>query len=265
MIRTKNLSHTYNPESDPVKAIKNIDINIKKGKNTVIVGENGSGKSTLVKHFNGLLKPTRGDVIVDGSNTKDYSIAEMSRKVGFVFQNPEHQIFETNVLKEIKFGPDNIGIEVEDKIDEILDYMGIEDYKERSPHNLSGGEKQRLAIASILIMDPDYLVLDEPTTGLDLKGMKRILNIIKDIKDKDKAVITVTHDLDLVKESDEVILLKNGKIKMKGNPRKVLGSEKIESLGLKPPEEVKLSKKLGINTKLTPKEIVKNIKGAQNG
>lgn len=265
MIRVEDLTHIYNPDSDPVKAINNIEINIEKGSNTVILGENGSGKTTLVKHFNGLLKPSNGNVIVDGDNTKDNSIAEMSRKVGFVFQNPEHQIFEKNVLEEIKFGPNNLDIDVGDRIDEILRLMDIVEYKERSPHNLSGGEKQRLAIASILIMDPDYLVLDEPTTGLDLKGMNRILDIIDELKDRDKTVITVTHDLELAKHADEVLVLKNGEIKMKGSPEEVLGSEKLESYGLRSPDEVTLSKELGIIPKLTPKEIVESMKGERDG
>ena len=265
MIRVEDLTHIYNPDSDPVRAINNIEINIEKGSNTVILGENGSGKTTLVKHFNGLLKPTSGNVIVDGDNTKDNSIAEMSEKVGFVFQNPEHQIFEKNVLEEIKFGPNNLDIDVGDRIDEILRLMDIEEYKERSPHNLSGGEKQRLAIASILIMDPDYLVLDEPTTGLDLKGMNRILNIIDELKNRDKTVITVTHDLELAKHAEEVLVLKNGEIKMKGNPEEILGSEKLEYYGLRSPDEVTLSKELGIKPKLTPKEIVESIKGGRDG
>ncbi len=262
MIEARDLWHIYDPDQDANKAVKGIDIEIEKGKNIVIVGENGSGKTTFVKHFNGLLKPSKGKILIDGENTKNKTVAELASKVGFVFQNPEHQIFGKDVLEEIRFGPQNLDMDLDDEIHDLLNYMDLERYEKRSPHNLSGGEKQRLAIASVLIMGPDYLILDEPTTGLDLKGMKRILEIIMDLKDQKKSVITVTHDLDLAKSADRVIVMHEGEVVLDGGPKEVLMSENLEKFGLEPPKEVKISKELGIRPNFDVDEIVELLRGA---
>lgn len=211
MIEVKNLWHIYDGKKE---ALKGVSLTI--GNEIVaLVGPNGSGKTTLAKHLNGLLKPTRGEVLIDGLNTKEHSVAELSRVVGYVFQNPENMFFEENAFKEAAFGPKNLGLgedEVEERVRWALREVNLEGYENRHPYSLSGGEKQRLAIACILAMRPRYLILDEPTTGLDERGAESVKKIVRKLHRGGHGILLITHSMELVLElADRVVLLYKGK------------------------------------------------------
>lgn len=219
-----NLNYVYNKKSPlEQEALKDINVEIKDGVYLAIVGHTGSGKSTLVEHFNGLLFPTSGEVHIDNyvstnkrrKNKKE--LLALRQKVGLVFQFPEYQLFEETVLKDVMFGPKNfkVALEVAEKnAKDALKSVGLdESYYERSPFELSGGEKRRVAIAGILAINPSTIVLDEPTAGLDPKGAKEILSLLKKLHEDGKNIILVTHDMNIVlNEVEEVILLKDGEL-----------------------------------------------------
>ncbi|RLG46222.1 MAG: ABC transporter, partial [Thermoproteota archaeon] len=175
VIKTENLFFQY--KNGPV-ALKGINLEVYQGEFVAIIGQNGAGKTTLAKHFNGLLKPTKGDVIIDGMNTKDALITDLAKTVGFVFQNPDHQFFSFTVEEEVAFGPRNLGLsdeEVKNRVDEALSTVGLEKMRQRHPFTLSRGQRQRLAVASVLAMHPKMIVLDEPTTGQDEVAINQIM------------------------------------------------------------------------------------------
>ena len=243
MIRVENLHFAYNER----EVLRGIDLAF--GKEILaLVGPNGSGKTTLAKHLNGLLKPTRGRVLVDGMDTREHTVAELSRKVGYVFQNPEHMFFEETVFKEVAFGPKNLGLddsEVEERVRWALGAVGLEGFEERTPYSLSGGEKQRLAIACVLAMRPKYLILDEPTTGLDWKAERSVVETIKSLREDGHGILLITHDMDLVLElAERVLLLENGKKAFDG-PVEEFFSLDLERHGLEMPELLVLAEKLG--------------------
>ncbi|WP_456423066.1 energy-coupling factor ABC transporter ATP-binding protein [Thermococcus sp.] len=243
MIRVENLHFAYNGR----EVIKGVDLTF--GEEILaLVGPNGSGKTTLAKHFNGLLKPTRGRILVDGMDTREHTIAELSRKVGYVFQNPEHMFFEETVFREVAFGPKNLGVsekEIEERVRWSLKAVGLEGFEERTPYSLSGGEKQRLAIACVLAMKPKYLILDEPTTGLDLKAEKRVVEVIRSLRRKGHGVMLITHDMDLVLELAERVVLLSGGRKVFDGPVEEFFKLDLERYGLEMPELLLLAERLG--------------------
>ena len=204
-IEIRGLYHTYQIGTPyEAHALKDINLTIKEGEFIGLIGHTGSGKSTLVQHLNGLLKPSKGEILVDGFNIsqKGVKLKEIRQKVGLVFQYPEHQLFEETVLKDVSFGPINLGLsnsEVEKRVKNALEVVNL-DYnqiKDQSPFNLSGGQKRRVAIAGVLAMEPKYLVLDEPTAGLDPRGRDEILDQIKELHQKLKiTIILVSHSMD---------------------------------------------------------------------
>jgi len=214
------------------------DINIKLGFGEVIsiMGSNGSGKTTLVKHINGLLKPNKGRVLVAGRDTRKFSTAELSRFVGFVFQDPNKHITSETVWEETVFGCKNLGIPF-DKAEYALKLLELYDKKDKAPYSLSMGEKVRLMIASVIATDPSILILDEPTTGQDEKTLQLIENIIEKMKENNKCIIVITHDSDFsLKVSDRIIVIKDGKVVCDSTPSKVLlDEEKLEEFELEPP------------------------------
>jgi len=228
-----------------------------------LVGPNGSGKTTLAKHLNGLLKPTRGRVLVDGMDTREHTVAELSRKVGYVFQNPEHMFFEETVFREVAFGPKNLGLseeEVEERVRWALGAVGLGGFEERTPYSLSGGEKQRLAIACVLAMKPKYLVLDEPTTGLDLKAERSVVEVIKSLKERGHGILLITHDMDLVLElADRVVLLRGGR-KVFDGPVEDFFALNLEEYGLEKPEVLLLAERLNVGFVRTVDEIVRRVR-----
>ena len=221
-ITFKEVEHTYS-ENTPFAyhALKGVDLDIKDGSMTALIGHTGSGKSTLIQHINALLLPTKGEVHIDdiiiSATDKPETLKPLRKKAGLVFQFPEYQLFEETILKDIVFGPKNFGVNEEEAIKiakESLKLVGLdESYLEKSPFDLSGGQKRRVAIAGILAMNPDILILDEPTAGLDPQGAKDMLNLFKKINKSGKTVIIVSHDMNQVLEyCDDVIVMNKGKV-----------------------------------------------------
>jgi len=190
------------------------------------MGQNGAGKTTLVKHFNGLLKPTKGRVLIDGIDTRNVSVATLSRKVGFVFQNPDHQLFSETVEDEIFFALKNFGFDervISERVDWALNLLDLTQYRKTSPFMLSGGERKRVALASVLAWDPKILILDEPTIGQDNYQKERLRQFIIQMNQQGKTVIIVTHDIEFVVECEpRVVLMANGKIIADGEAKKIL-------------------------------------------
>lgn len=221
-ITFEKVEHIYSQDTPfAYYALKGIDLHIDKGKMVALIGHTGSGKSTLIQHINALLLPTQGQITIDdimiSVEQKPQSLKPLRQKAGLVFQFPEYQLFEETILKDIIFGPQNFGIEEQEAIQiakEVLTLVGLDEtYLEKSPFDLSGGQKRRVAIAGILAMNPDILILDEPTAGLDPQGAKEMMNLFQKIHSTGKTVIIVTHDMNQVLEyCDEVIVMNQGKI-----------------------------------------------------
>lgn len=245
-IRLENVNYIYGVgTSSETHALKNINLEIEKGEFVAIIGHTGSGKSTLIQHLNGLEKATNGKVFFDEKNIydSDYKIKDLRCKVGLVFQYPEHQLFEDTVLKDVCFGPKNQGLTNEEAIQkakEALDLVGVkEELFEKSPFELSGGQKRRVAIAGVMAMEPDILILDEPTAGLDPAGRDKILNQVKMLHEKKKiGVVLVSHSMeDVAKYAQRIIVMNKGEIMYDDTPQKVFGKyEKLEKIGLAAPQ-----------------------------
>ena len=245
-LKLENISYIYEQgTTSQTAAIKNVNLEIEKGEFVAIIGHTGSGKSTLIQHFNGLEKATEGKVYYDGKNIydKDFDIRQLRCKVGLVFQYPEHQLFEENVLKDVCFGPKNQGLSKEECIEKAKDALTLvcvdEELYEKSPFELSGGQKRRVAIAGVLAMEPDILVLDEPTAGLDPAGRDKILNCIKELHDKKHiAVVLVSHSMeDVANYAERIIVMDNGQIMFDDTPKKVFKHYKeLEKIGLSAPQ-----------------------------
>ncbi len=253
-IRIENLSYIYGQGTAyEKKALDNISLTIHGGEFIGIIGHTGSGKSTLIQHLNGLNKATSGAIYVDGKNIceEGYSMRDLRFQVGLVFQYPEYQIFETTVLKDVCFGPKNQGLYSEDaekQAREAMRMVGLdESYEQKSPFDLSGGQKRRVAIAGILAMKPKMLVLDEPTAGLDPKGRDEILGVLRDLHRKQEiTVVLVSHSMDDVADyADRIIVLDKGKILYDDVPEKVFTHVKeLEEVGLAAPQVTYIMKAL---------------------
>jgi len=224
-----------------VEALKGVSLTIQDGEFVAIMGENGAGKTTLVKHFNGLLKPTMGRVLVDGVETTKVSVATLARTVGFVFQNPDHQLFSETVEEEIAFALKNFGFSqdvIEKRVEWALNLLGLTQYRKTSPFMLSGGERKRVALASVLAWDPKILILDEPTIGQDYQQKEKLRQFILQMKAQGKTVVVVTHDVEFVAECNpRVVLMRGGKIVADGEARKILTDPEIlEQASIVPPQ-----------------------------
>lgn len=227
LIKIKNLSYIYSSnKNNNVKALDDINIEIKNGDFVSIIGSNGSGKSTLARHLNGLLFPTFGDIWVDELNTKDKQhMWEIRQKVGMVFQNPDNQIVATTVEDDVAFGLENIGMEenlMKERVDWALRIVEMEEYKKSEPHLLSGGQKQRVAIAGAIAMHSSYLVLDEPTAMLDPRGRNEVMDIVEKLNKRENiTIIFITHLMEEAAESKKIIVLDMGKVALEGKPGEV--------------------------------------------
>ena len=250
-IKIKHLSYTYFKKTpNETEALHDVSFEIPEGKITTIVGHTGSGKSTIIQTFNGLIAPTSGSIEIAGfeitSNLKKLKkIKELRKHVSIVFQFPEYQLFEETVEKDVAFGLKNYGYKLEDALKEAhkaLEKVGIdESFYKRSPFELSGGEKRRVAIAGIVAINPEILILDEPTAGLDPKGSKVILELIKDLNKQGKTVIIVTHDMNIVlNHSDNVVVLNEGKLSFSGTPSELF-LEDVSSYSIDIPELFKFA------------------------
>ena len=223
IIEVEKLWHVY--PGGPA-ALKNVSLRVNEGEFVAIMGRNASGKTTLVKHFNNLLKPTRGMVAVDGIDTRKATIAELARKVGFVFQNPNDHLFADTIEEEIAFTLKNLGFEngeIRQRVGEILERFKLQEYRKQYPRSLSGGEKQRAALASVLVIQPKILILDEPTRGMEYRLKRELMTFLNKYTSQGNTVILVTHDVETVAEhADRVILLSEGEIVVDGNKRDIL-------------------------------------------
>ena len=276
IIEIKNVSFDYsNQDEEGVSytAVKNLSLNIERGSFTVVLGHNGSGKSTLAKMLNGLNKPTFGDILVDGINTKDEETEiEVKRRVGMVFQNPDNQLIASIVEEDVAFGPENLGLEpsvIRERVKNALKAVGMEEYANSTPHRLSGGQKQRIAIAGIIAMEPECLVLDEPTAMLDPKGRREIISTLHKLnKEKDITVILITHYMEEAENADRVLVMNDGEIIKDATPKEVfMDVELLKSVGLDVPQTTELLYNLqkhgfNVNTNVisitdTAKEIAK--------
>lgn len=253
-IRLENVCYTYGSDTtSEIKALNNVNLEINKGEFVAIIGHTGSGKSTLIQHFNGLERPKSGNVFYNNENIyeNNYDLRKLRCKVGLVFQYPEHQLFEETVLKDVCFGPMNMGMsreEAEKKAKLVLEQVGInEKCYNKSPFELSGGQKRRVAIAGVLAMNPEIIVLDEPTAGLDPKGRDKILNRIKELHDNTGiGVVLVSHSMeDVANYAQRLIVINNCKIKYDGMPKDVFKHYKeLEKMGLKAPQITYIMHKL---------------------
>jgi cobalt/nickel transport system ATP-binding protein len=224
VIETRDITYQY---PDGTVALENVSFKAPKGKIVALLGPNGAGKSTLFLHFNGILRPTSGQVLVEEIplGYRKAELMKVRQKVGIVFQNPDDQLFAPTVLEDVSFGPLNMGLdtaEVEKKVKEALKKVGMEGYEKKPPHHLSGGQKKRVAIAGILAMQPDIMVLDEPTSGLDPKGASQILRILYGLNKEGMSIVISTHDVDLVPlYASLVYILSDGRVIKEGTPPEV--------------------------------------------
>lgn len=237
LIEIRSLHHTY---PSGVEALRGIDVAIHTGEFVAIMGQNGSGKTTFVKHLNGLLKPTKGKVYIKGQDSARKRVSELARDVGYVFQNPDHQIFCETVEAEVSFGPDNLGLDethVAQHVREALGAVGLLEYRDVNPKQLSKGQRQRLAVASVLSMNPSILIVDEPTTGQDYRDSIEMLNLVKRLNDDGCTILFITHDMQLIaKYARRVIVFHDGKILLHKSTREAFSeTEILKQTFLSPP------------------------------
>lgn len=246
-IKIENLTHIYMPKTPfETVALDNINLELEEGKFYALIGHTGSGKSTLIQHLNGLLKPTSGKIFIDGIDITDKKtvMSEIRKRVGLVFQYPEYQLFEETIEKDIAFGPQNLGLspeEISRRVKRAMEMVGLdyEKYKDLSPFEISGGQKRRVAIAGVVAMEPQVLILDEPIAGLDPRGRDDIMGQIKKLHEEyHMTVVLVTHSMEDVAEiADEVIVMSGSQVILQGTPREVFTRiELLEDVGLGAPQ-----------------------------
>jgi energy-coupling factor transport system ATP-binding protein len=248
-----------------VEALQGVTLTIESGEAAAVIGENGAGKTTLVKHFNGLLRPTGGKVVVGEWDTRQYSVAKLASRVGYVFQNPDEQLFERTVIKEVSFGPHNLGrtdAEARAAATEALTAVGLQDRGGTHPYDLHLSQRKLLALAAVLAMRTPVIVLDEPTTGQDAAGLATIGRIVQQLKAERRTVVTITHDIDFAAEHFErIIVMAKGKVLAAGHTGDVFAqTELLHEADVEPPQVARLAQALGIEgTPLTPADFVNRI------
>lgn len=240
-IDVKNLIYEYKNVDSVRRAVNNLNIQIQKGQFIVVLGHNGSGKSTFAKHLNAIFSPTSGTVIIDGLDTKDdNNIFEIRQKCGMVFQNPDNQIVATVVEDDVAFGPENMGVpsqEIRKRVDDALAVVRMSEFATKAPHLLSGGQKQKVAIAGIIAMKPDCIILDESTSMLDPRGRKEVMSTVKKLnKEENITLIHITHFMEEAVDADYIYVMEEGEIVLEGTPKEVfVNIEKLQNLGLDVP------------------------------
>lgn len=268
IIQVENLCYDYITEDENGKvternsALKNVNLTVPEGQFLAVLGHNGCGKSTLAKHFNAILTPTSGKVIVDGIDTSDEDrLFDVRRTVGMVFQNPDNQLVATIVEEDVAFAPENLGIppkEIRERVDDALKQVDMYEFREHAPHQLSGGQKQRVAIAGIIAMRPRCIVMDEPTAMLDPKGRREVMKTIKQLnKEQGITVILITHYMEEAAQADRVVVMDKGTVIMDDVPRKIFSQyEKLRAVGLDVPQVTELSVLLQKNGVDISREII---------
>ena len=254
ILQVEHLVHTYSPGTPFCRsAVQDMSFSVRRGEFLGIIGHTGSGKSTLIQHLNGLLQPTSGRILLDGKDiwAEPKKIRDVRFRVGLVFQYPEYQLFEETVYRDIAFGPKNMGEseeEVDRRVREAAAFAGVcEDQLDKSPFDLSGGQKRRVAIAGVIAMEPEVLILDEPSAGLDPEGREHLLSNIREYhRAKGNTVILVSHSMDEIAENvDRIVVLTDAKVLMEGTPREVFArAEELESAGLNVPQATKIARAL---------------------
>ncbi len=246
-IQISDLVFRYLPGGPEV--LRGVNVRIEVGEFIALIGQNGAGKTTLAKHFNGLLKPSSGTVRVLGRDTRTAPVADLARSVGYVYQNPDHQIFAQRVRAEAAFGPRNLGLsqaEVDRRVDEALVLVGLQDLADEFAFSLGRGQRQKLAVASVLAMEPPILVVDEPTTGLDQAGARGILDLLSRWNADGRTIVTITHDMTLVAERvPRTIVVNDGRILADGPTRQVLSDTALlRTAYLRPPQATRIAQRL---------------------
>jgi energy-coupling factor transport system ATP-binding protein len=249
----EDVVHVY-PQPE-VRALDGVNLHIGAGERVALVGQNGSGKTTLVRHLNGLLRPTRGRVTVDGLDAASRSVAQLARTVGLVFQDPDRQIFAGSVRSEVEFGPRNVGLRgaaLRDAVDEALATTGLKDEARTNPYDLGASRRKLLALASVLAMRTPVLVLDEPTTGQDLRGVGIVRGVVQAAAAEGRTVITISHDMDFVAEAFErVVVLRDGRVVLDGTPAEAFAQaswDVLRSTYLEPPLPAVAGARLGLGS-----------------
>lgn len=284
-IKIENLTHIYMPGSPFEKrALDNVNVTIDSGEFVALIGHTGSGKSTLIQHINGLLKPTSGKIVIDGVDiaSSEIKLSDVRKKVGLVFQYSEYQLFEETIEKDIAFGPKNLGLKSEEVVSRVKKAMNIvgldyDTYKDKSPFDLSGGQKRRVAIAGVVAMEPQVLILDEPTAGLDPHGRDEILDRIKQLREEyNMTIILVSHSMeDVARLATRIFVMDKGKCILNDTPSNVFKEvEILENVGLAVPQITYLMRRLKNNNfnvsediftvDKAKKEILKVLRGAKN-
>jgi len=262
IVSVENVKFSYD---GGVQALSGVTLNLKSGEYVAIVGGNGSGKTTLAKMLNGLLKPTSGSIVVWGKPTVDQSVAELARYVGYAFQNPDHQLFCPTVEEEVRFGPHNLGFEGHDlsrRVERAVETMRLTQFMRKPPLSLTLGERRRISIASVIAMDPEMLILDEPTTGLDSAETDDLMSSIERLNREGKTIVLITHDMRLVaKHAKRVVVMSAGRIVLDTDPRGAFSDlDLLRSSSMLPPPVVILAqrlKKYGLTGEaLSPEELL---------
>ncbi|MEW6624008.1 MAG: ATP-binding cassette domain-containing protein [Bacillota bacterium] len=257
VIKIENVDYYYHGN---VKALENVNINIYRNEIVGIIGQNGAGKTTLLKNLLGLLKPTRGRVLIDGIDTRKLSVAELAVREGFVLQNPDRQLFADTVDKEVAFGPQNLGLpeeEINIRAREAMEAVGIEKFSTVYPLSLSKGDRAKVVIASVLAMKPNIIILDEPTTGQDYLGCMQIMQIARKLHEQGHTILIVTHNMSLVAEyTDRTIVLCKGKVLLDGATRYVFTqTEVLKETYIIPPQVTQLAQRLRNKLDISPKAL----------
>ncbi len=263
LIEVIDLNYSYRSGSvNEVKALNGVDLEVHRGEILAITGQNGSGKSTLARHFNGLLTPKSGKVLVEGLSVADKNnIAAIRRLVGMVFQNPDNQLVSSIVEEDIAFGPENLGlppVEIKDRVDWALETLNLQDLRSESPNHLSEGQKQLVAIAGVLAMKPSCIVLDEPTAHLDPRGRREVLeNVLRLNREEGITTVLLTHFMNEVVHCDRMVIMDQGEVKLAGTPREVFRQrENIIKLGLNFPVTVQLAAGLRKKGFAIPEDVI---------
>lgn len=246
-IELKNMRHVY-PTGD--EALKGVNMTIEGTEPVAIIGQNGAGKTTVVKHFNGILRPTSGEVLIDGENIENRSTAQWSKEVGYVFQNPDDQLFLESVRKEFEFGPEQLGVgkkEIEKRMEWVAELVGLSDKLDLHPFDLTATEKKFCTIGSVIMMDPKALIFDEPTCGQDVEGNIRLRKIIQELKDRGKLCITISHDMKFVVDNfKRIIVMCKGNVLLDGDAKEVFSQvETLKKSFVTPPPITKVAQGVG--------------------
>ena len=260
MLRAQDVQFRYDPDQ-PVWAVNGVSMDVKKGEFVAVLGANGCGKSTLAKHFNAVLLPEKGTVLVEDMDTRtEEKLYDIRQKVGMVFQNPDNQIVATVVEEDVAFAPENLGVppaEIRTRVDEAMKMAGIYEKRHAAPHKLSGGQKQRVAIAGVLAMRPDCIVLDEATAMLDPKGRRQVMETIDKLRAAGVTIVSITHYMEEAARADRVLVMNAGRIVMEGTPEQIFAqTERLHSYHLDVPQAAELRDALEEISLPAPRQII---------